>query len=492
MVSAPGGLPGSLPWQGLSGKLLALVVLFVMIGEVMIFLPSIAAYRLNWLEARVNMAEIAALSVEASPRGDLPADLRRELLDRAGVEVVALKRDGTRELILKMDNPPVIETRYDLRNPGWFAAIFDALATLVWGGDRVVAITAAPPGLSGEEIELVLNEGPLWRALVAYSARVFTLSIVLSLIVAALAFFALNHVLVLPMRQLSNAMVRFAARPDDLSRIVEPTGRRDEIGVAERELANMQRELSGMLAQKGRLAALGLAVTKVSHDLRNMLSTTQIISDRLADSSDPTVQRLAPKLISSLDRAIDFLMQTLRFGRVQEAAPRRERLSVKALADEVIENAGVDAPAAVRLVNGAKAGVTVDADREQLFRVLMNLVRNAVQALADAPQGVGGHLPGEVRLSAWRDGAATVIEVADDGPGVPARAREHLFEPFRASMRPGGTGLGLPIARELVRAHGGDIELVDSDRGAVFRLAIPDRVALAADAGGPPAERRSA
>jgi signal transduction histidine kinase len=418
--------------------------------------------------------------------------LRRELLDRAGVEVVALKRDGTRELILKMDNPPVIETRYDLRNPGWFAAIVDALATLVWGGDRVVAITAAPPGLSGEEIELVLDEGPLWRALVAYSARVFTLSIVLSLIVAALAFFALNHVLVRPIRQLSNAMVRFAARPDDLSRIVEPAGRRDEIGVAERELANMQRELSGMLAQKGRLAALGLAVTKVSHDLRNMLSTTQIISDRLADSSDPTVQRLAPKLISSLDRAIDFLMQTLRFGRVQEAAPRRERLSVKALAGEVFENAGVNLPERVRLINAVSAGVTVDADREQLFRVLMNLVRNAVQALADAPQAVGGRTPGEVRLSAWRDGASTVIEVADDGPGVPARAREHLFEPFRASMRPGGTGLGLPIARELVRAHGGDIDLVDSDRGAVFRLAIPDRVALAAHTGGPPAERRSA
>jgi signal transduction histidine kinase len=287
-------------------------------------------------------------------------------------------------------------------------------------------------------------------------------------------------------------MVRFAARPDDMSRIVEPTGRRDEIGVAERELANMQRELSVMLAQKGRLAALGLAVTKVSHDLRNMLSTAQIISDRLADSSDPTVQRLAPKLISSLDRAIDFLMQTLRFGRVQEAAPRRERLQVKALAEEVFENVGVDMPASIRLVNAVKPGVTVDADREQLFRVLMNLVRNAVQALADAPSGLDGRTPGEVRLTAWRDGAAAVIEVADDGPGVPARAREHLFEPFRASMRPGGTGLGLPIARELVRAHGGDIDLVDSPRGALFRVTIPDRATLAADVGGPRAERRSA
>jgi signal transduction histidine kinase len=491
-MSKPDPLPGAFPWQGLSGKVLALVVLFVMIGEVMIFLPSVASYRLNWLESRVKMAEIAALAVEAAARDELSPELRRELLDTAGVEVVALKRDGSRELILKLENPPTIETRYDLRETGWFSAILDALVTLARGGNRVVAITAAPPGLTGEEIELVLDERPLWRALMAYSARVFTLSIVLSLIVAALAFFALNQLLVRPIRRLSNAMVRFADRPDDLSRIVDPGSRNDEIGVAERELANMQRELSGMLAQKGRLAALGLAVTKVSHDLRNMLSTAQIISDRLADSSDPTVQRLAPKLISSLDRAIDFLMQTLRFGRVQEAAPRRERLQVKALADEVFENVGVDMPASIRLVNAVKPGVTVDADREQLFRVLVNLVRNAVQALADAPPGLDGRTPGEVRLTAWRDGASAVIEVVDDGPGVPARAREHLFEPFRASMRPGGTGLGLPIARELVRAHGGDIDLVDSPRGALFRVTIPDRATLAADVGGPRAERRSA
>ncbi len=490
-MNTPGSLPGARPWQGLSGKVLALVVLFVMVGEVMIFLPSVASYRLNWLESRVKMAEIAALAVEAAPREELSPELRRELLGTAGVEVVALKRDGSRELILKLDNPPTIETRYDLRNSSWLSAIVDALTTLARGGDRVVAITAAPPGLTGEEIELVIDERPLWRALMAYSARVFTLSIVLSLIVAALAFFALNHVLVRPIRQLSSAMVRFAARPDDLSRIVEPTGRRDEIGVAERELSNMQRELSGLLTQKERLAALGLAVTKVSHDLRNMLSTAQIISDRLADSSDPTVQRLAPKLISSLDRAIDFLMQTLRFGRVQEAAPRRERHPVKALADEVFENAGVDMPASIRLVNAVSPGVTVDADREQLFRVLMNLVRNAVQALADAPAGLDGRAPGEVRITARREGPATVIEVADDGPGVPARAREHLFEPFRASMRPGGTGLGLPIARELVRAHGGDIELVESRRGALFRVTIPERATLAHEAGEPP-ERRTA
>lgn len=480
-MSAGGRLPGPFPWQGLSGKVLALVVLFVMVGEIMIFLPSVASYRLNWLESRIKMAEIAALAMEAAPRQELSPELRRELLDTAGVEVVALKRDGSRELILKMENPPTIETRYDLRNTGWFGAITDALVTLGSGGDRVVAITAAPPGRSGEEIELVLDERPLWRALVGYSARVFTLSILLSLIVAALAFIALNQILVRPIRRLSNSMVRFAERPDDMSRIIEPGNRGDEIGVAERELSNMQRELSGMLAQKGRLAALGLAVTKVSHDLRNMLSTAQLISDRLSDSSDPTVQRLAPKLISSLDRAIDFLMQTLRFGRVQEHVPRRERLAVRALVDEVIENAGVDAPGNVRLVNAVKPGVTVDADREQLFRILMNLVRNAVQALIEAPDDVAAHAGGEVKLSAWREGTATVIEVCDDGPGVPAKAREHLFEPFRASMRAGGTGLGLPIARELVRAHGGDIELLETPVGAAFRFSIPDRAALAVE-----------
>src|SRR4029079_9562465 len=109
-------------------------------------------------------------------------------------------------------------------------------------------------------------------------------------------------------------MLRFSENPEDASRIIVPSQRRDEIGTAERELAHMQSELTQTLQQKNRLAALGLAVSKISHDLRNMLASAQLISDRLGSLPDLTVQRFAPKLIASLGRAISFCEGTLRFG----------------------------------------------------------------------------------------------------------------------------------------------------------------------------------
>jgi len=105
--------------------------------------------------------------------------------------------------------------------------------------------------------------------------------------------------------------------------------------------------------------------------------------------------------------------------------------------------------------------------------VLLNLVRNAAQALETLPQGEGSVL--QIRLTGRREGAVTIIEVSDTGPGVPAQAREHLFEAFQSSGRTGGSGLGLAIAAELVRAHDGEIHLIEGTIGATFRIVIPDR-----------------
>jgi signal transduction histidine kinase len=272
-------------------------------------------------------------------------------------------------------------------------------------------------------------------------------------------------------------MLGFSANPEDRTRIISASGRRDEIGIAERELSNMQSELSSLLQQKSRLAALGLAVSKVSHDLRNMLASAQLISDRLALVNDPTVQKFAPKLIASLDRAIEFCVQTLKFGRVQEAPPRRERLKLNPLIDEIIESIAIQASSRVVLFNDVSADLLVDADRDHLFRILMNLARNAVEVLE---QSLGERSDGEgvVRLSAHRSGANVVMAVRDNGPGIPQKARDHLFEAFQGSARAGGTGLGLVISSELARAHGGEIKLVESSSaGTEFWVVIPDRVA---------------
>jgi signal transduction histidine kinase len=273
------------------------------------------------------------------------------------------------------------------------------------------------------------------------------------------------------MTRLTWNIVRFSERPEDPTRVITPSARRDEIGTAERELSSMQKELAETLSQKNRLAALGLAVSKISHDLRNMLSSAQLLSDRLITVKDPTVQRLVPKLIASLDRAIRLCARTLDFGQAQEVPPRRRRFALAPLVAEVGDALGLPRPKLIEWVLDIEDGLEVDADRDQLFRVLANLARNSVQAI----ESEGGR-PGEITVSGRRGGAVAVIEVADTGPGVPERARANLFKAFQSVARKNGTGLGLAIAAELVQAHGGQIALVDNDGGATFRVTIPDVV----------------
>jgi signal transduction histidine kinase len=232
----------------------------------------------------------------------------------------------------------------------------------------------------------------------------------------------------------------------------------------------MQKELADTLTQKTRLAALGLAVSKISHDLRNMLSSAQLLSDRLITVKDPTVQRLVPKLIASLDRAIRLCAQTLNYGQAQETPPRRKRFELLPLVTEVGDSLGLPRQRIAWVIE-VEPMLEVDADRDQLYRVLSNLCRNAVQALESE-----GESDGEIAVAGRREGAVTVIEVADTGPGVPDKARTHLFAAFQGSVRKGGAGLGLAIAHELVQAHGGQIALIDNEGGATFRVTIPDVV----------------
>ena len=462
-------------FSGLTGKVLALAAIFLMVGELLVFVPSIANFRINWLKQRVATAEIAALAVEAAADRSISQSLRKELLERAGVLVIVVRRDDTRKLVLSPDSPPMMDASFDLRETNPLDAIIDAGMTFMYGGTRVIGVVDKPSSMNANLVELALEERPLFDAMVRYAINILTLSIILALILAALLFFALNRLLVNPVRRLSANMQSFSGNPEDRSRIIEPSGRRDEIGVAEVELQQMQTELADMLSQKNRLASLGLAVSKVSHDLRNMLASAQLISDRLGMVDDPTVQRFAPKLIASLDRAIAFCADTLKFGRAQEPPPRREMFALRGLVEEVLDLLITEAASQVVFFNEVPDNLKADADRDQLFRVLMNLIRNAVQALEAAmPETLG---EGEVHVRAHRDGPACVIEVADNGPGVPEKARAHLFEAFRGSQRQGGTGLGLAISSELVRAHGGQIRLVDSSGpGAVFQIIIPDRL----------------
>ena len=275
------------------------------------------------------------------------------------------------------------------------------------------------------------------------------------------------------MRRLTANMIAFRADPENPSLIIPESGRRDEIGTAEQELAVMQRELSSMLHQKSRLAALGLAVSKINHDLRNLLASAQLFSDQLSNLPDPKVQRFAPKLMRALERAIAFCQSTLSYGAAQEAPPERKVIEVEPLIEEVHEALGLTLDVPIRWIVAVERGLTVDADHDQLFRVLVNVARNAMQVLE--ARGNKDPARDQIRITGRRDGSVAVIEVSDTGPGVSEKARAHLFQAFQGSTRSGGTGLGLAIAAELVRAHGGDISLVPGTIGATFSIRIPDR-----------------
>ena len=458
-------------FPGLSAKLLLLTILFVMVAEVLVFVPSVSNFRRQWLMERLAAAQIAALAAEAAPGGKLPAMLRDELLHSARVKAIAVKRESSRVLIIEMDMPAEINASYDLRNASWATLIADALMVYFAPDDNVIRVVGEAGFHQGETIDVVMEEGPLKAAMISYGLGILGLSILISIITAALVYLALDALLVKPMTKLTRNMVRFGEQPEDSSRIIVPSERGDEIGTAERELSAMQHELVQTLSQKTHLAALGLAVSKISHDLRNMLSSAQLLSDRLATVKDPTVQRLVPKLIASLDRAIRLCVHTLDFGQAHEVPPTRMRFELAPLVNEIGDSLGLPRAGMIAWNLDIEDALEVDADRDQLYRVLSNLCRNAVQALE-----ADGETVGEIMVLARREGAVAIIDVTDTGPGVPEKAQARLFQAFQSVARKGGSGLGLAIASELVQAHGGEIELVSNDGGATFRVTIPDVV----------------
>lgn len=472
MDMIPAAAEGRVLRLGLSSKLLVLTTLFVMIAEVLIYVPSVANLRLSWLNDRLSAAYTAALVLDAAPEGMVPDSLARQILDSIGARSVAMKTGNQRRLLAVTDIPPGVDQEVDVRSVSWHDAIIDAFDTLLsTDNDVILAVGPAPRG--GEFVEIIVDEAPLRQAMWQYSLHILKVSLMISGISAVLVYFALHYLFVRPLRRITANMTAFHGAPENPASVIVASGRQDEVGTAERELAAMQRDLASMLQQKSRLAALGLAVSKINHDLRNLLTTAQLFSDRLARLPDPHVQRFAPKLMRALERAVAFCESTLSYGRAQEPPPDRRMISLDPLVEEVREMLGLEPDGAIRWIGAVERGLMVDADPDQLFRILVNLARNAVQALESrAARGPGRD---QVRVTGRREGAVVMIEVSDTGPGISTQARAHLFEAFQSSDRSGGSGLGLAIAAELVRAHGGDIRLVEGAIGATFRLTIPDR-----------------
>ena len=450
-------------FTGLSARLLVLTIGFVMLAELLIYAPSIGRYRLVYLQDRVAAAHLASIALETPLDRRVGEPLMAQLLDHARSHGIVLRRPASKVLMLTKEMPPEIADTHDLRRVSMFPLIMEAFTALARQGSRFVRVIGESPRNPNVLVETVIDEAPMRTQMYDFSKRILLLSIVISLITASLVYLSLHWLFVRPMLGINDSMLAFRADPEDARRVIRPGRRRDEIGRAQRELADLQTGLRNALQQRARLAALGSAVTRINHDLRNILATAQLISDTLGHSDDLKVKRDAPKLLAAIDRAVKLCSQTLRYAHDGTPAPQPMRFKLTELVTDVGNEVADAQGGAFVMENQVPPDLAVDADRDQLFRVLSNLVINAFEAKAD-----------KVRVAAANEGDTVRIAVTDNGPGLPAKVREKLFQPFAGSGRVGGTGLGLAIARELMRGYGGDVVLVESGgTGTTFRVILP-------------------
>ncbi|MBV0892924.1 HAMP domain-containing histidine kinase [Paracoccus sp. Z118] len=456
----------------LSGRFAALTILFVVLAEAAILIPSLSNFRHDYLESRLERAQIASLALLATD-DSLAADLESELLENAGVYNVVLRRDDIRRLVLSSPLPAPIAATYDMRDPGFWTLTRDALELLAQPQNRIIRVIGAPVRQAGQLIEITMDSAPMRADMIESGIRLLVVSAAFSVLTALLLNLAAQRLIVRPIRRVIGHMITYANDPEDARRIIEPAASMAEVRAAESAMAAMQRTVTSSLKQRERLAQLGQAVAKISHDLRNVLSTSQILADRLEGSDDPGVRRTAPKLVGSISRAVNLCETTLAFGRAEEAPPQLSLFNLSALVAEVIEAETLAAESTgqetlVEFLSDVPPGLTIRADREQLYRVLTNLARNARQAIEATRR------PGTIEIGAGEDESGWWLRVGDTGPGLPEKAQANLFQPFTGGIRKGGTGLGLAIAADLMRGHGGRLELLKTgSEGTEFMLHLP-------------------
>lgn len=466
------------PWRrarefvdSLAGRLLGLTVAAVIAGEIFVFAPALAGFHESWLRERINLAQIAALALEVSPDDDTVTQPLEFDLINSGVQRVAIQREGERVLIMEAPAAPNNEqlVLYDYTRASGWQRFRWALETFFAPPGRVLRVLSRPRFESGEFVEVVLTEAPLKEAVNTFATRFARVSMLILIAAGALIYFALSAAFVRPMRDLTEAIERFRDKPEDVSIAFPRSQRSDEIGRAQRAAADMAEQVRNALRQNERLAALGAAVARIGHDLRNMLSTAQLVADRLATSEDPAVRQLAPRLERTIDRAAGLAASTLKYGRADEDPPKLEKVDVGEAAEEAAAESLIGF-GDVQYRADIEAKLACVADPDHLHRILGNLLRNAAQAMKD-------HTRRDKTLivRAARVEGRCEIDVVDHGPGVRDDLRKRLFEPFvSAAPEAGGTGLGLAIARELTRSMGGELELIRTGaEGTTFRITLP-------------------
>ncbi len=454
--------------SNLSMQLLLLTMFFVLLAEVFIYIPSIINFRKTWLEERLSAANIAILAIEAAPDHMIDERLSRQLLDNAQVVAISLKQQDKRQLVLNTDQPLNIAARYDIRNPSYWIQIRDTAKGLFHSHPHgsLIQVTGHVNFIADNDetfIEIIFYENLLCEDMKTFSTNVMLLSIIISLITAGLVYFSLSYLLIRPVKKMTKSVISFRTAPENATDDLSAEGRADEIGMVMRELGAMQDEIRTALIQKKHLAQLGESVSKINHDLRNILSSAQMVTDHLSTIDNPVVQKLTPRFVTAIDRAIRLCENTLKYGKTGVEKPVPSTVDLCQIMEEVIFSLGISDLEDLIFNNEIPSDFSIEADADQIFRVFLNLARNAIQAM---------NKKGKITITAHHAEEKNIIDIIDNGPGIPDRIRATLFQPFHHSGH-GGSGLGLAISKELLEAHGGTLELVTStDKGTHFRIIL--------------------
>ena len=439
----------------LSLRVFLLVAALVTACGALVHLPGLVAFRTDYLEHRLIDAYMATLALRAG--GILTIAQKATLLEQAHLIGIEVESDGAE---LRLGTPAPVESDIRLDREPLAQRLLRTLQALFINDSSLLRVSGIPPGEQHIRIAVTLDSTALRRAVRHHAIEALLLSVAISLFTASLVQLGLIRLLLRPVGRLTAQLAAFQADPYNTP-VLPPVSRADEIGALQCSVATMETAVQTALKREARLAALGGAVARIHHDLKSILSTVSFTSARLADTADPRSRQLTELLAQSVRRAVNLCASTLDLARGETPVVQRKCVDLAALCTQAA--ASTARPPEFVVTADVPPGETVSGDPERLARVLDNLLTNSREAGARQ-----AHLVARSTAVGW------TIEITDDGPGLPEAARVHLFEPFIGSAKAGGNGLGLATSRDIARAHGGDLELVETrPHGTLFRLTLP-------------------
>ncbi len=465
---------GSLSPKRLSGKLLLMTIGFVMLAELVIFVPSAAIHRQNWLSERINQVDILNLALQGVEDFQASNELTQRVMNDTDIVMAAERHDGMSQLLLGApptdDQTIVVIDITKTRKIPKFIDFFKTFFGPSHGYYRVIGNASIP---KDGNIEIIIPRENIKLDLRAYFKNIFFISLAIAIITGSLIYLTMALLIIRPIQSIAQNVASFQNAPETAPLDPIPSQRGDEIGDLQRAVADMKQSVRGSLKQRQRLATLGLAVAKINHDLRNVLTSAQLISDRLTTVEDPKVARMGDRLTRAIDRGVKLTRDVLNFSNPVNEPVKSEPMRISFLlgevAGDVLPNFGTG-PRRIKFMNDVPSDLQVAVDGDHSYRIFHNLMRNAAQAMAALTDDNAERL---LRVYVDTGEDYVNIHVADTAGGLPDNAKDKLFRAFASGGGRGSTGLGLTIAKELAQAQGGDLRLErTSQSGTVFTVTL--------------------